>query len=52
MRLGRFRGTRGIAFEVVAILNCGRTNTAANGNLAGEILRSLSERSGLGTQAK
>ena len=52
MRLGRFRGTRVIAFEAVAILDCGRTNTAANGNLAGEILRSLSERSGLGTQAK
>ena len=52
LRLGRFRGTRVIAFEAVAILDCGRTNTAANGNLASEILRSLSYRSGLGTQAK
>ena len=52
LRLGRFRGTGVIAFEAVAILDCGRTNTAANGNLAGEILRSLSNGSGLGTQAK
>ena len=52
LRLGRFRGTRVVALEGVAILDCGRTNTAANGNLASEILRSLSYRSGLGTQAK
>ena len=50
--LGRFRGTSVKAFEAVAIKDCGRTNTADNGNLAGGILRSLSDRSGVGTQAK